>query len=335
MLYSIHHTPGGDVASHEAPPCHPPARRPIRRERDACCCAQAMSAGAHPASFTIEQWEELLPLPPVQTGALVQIKREGFDEYLIGAVVDSDEFEAIIAPLTSDAEFAAEWDLLVDPTALGWPAAIQVWNTGAALLEQIDAVLATLARSDIERLDAVYEASLHGSRDAVPLEWTGPSLIAEDDPRLLHDEEELEAARPFYLPATVLADAGTLPALVQHQAERRGLALDTLDDRLASFSHTDLPLVTRLVEGALDLHAEMPPKALYGLLSDLDVPLGRRSLAMVHDEAYRTVREGLATQAVLARRRAGVRPRAPRASSEDRRKAAYSYASALAGIIRS
>jgi hypothetical protein len=125
MLRTTNNIRWGDVASHELLlPCHALDRRPFVRGRYANCQHRTMTAGAAPEPLTIEQWEQILPVAPVQTGALIQVEHEDVDEFLIAAVIESDEFEAVVAPLSASHELAAEWDIIIGEQALGWPAAI-------------------------------------------------------------------------------------------------------------------------------------------------------------------------------------------------------------------
>jgi hypothetical protein len=140
------------------------------------------------------------PLGARQVGELVSLRNDADDGELLLAVVlaTGDENDLQVAPLTTDATEAAEWDLILeqDEGVLGYAAVVEVWNHGRVNENQLAESLGALTPSISERLLGLYEALRAG--ETPPPVGTGPPLLAESDPRLLFQEAEGVRARRYW-----------------------------------------------------------------------------------------------------------------------------------------
>jgi hypothetical protein len=135
-----------------------------------------------------------------EVGELVALRDEnGEGELMLAAVLATGDDGAIqVAPLSSETSKAAEWDLILDPEdgSLGYAAIAEVWNHGRVNSAQLVESLGALEPAAHERLLALYEALRADA--ARPEVGTGPSLVAESDPRLLFQEMEGLRARRYW-----------------------------------------------------------------------------------------------------------------------------------------
>src|SRR6266567_361695 len=97
------------------------------------------------------------------------------DEYLIGALVDWDEEEAVVVPLSDAVVFSTNWDLLLEHSLLGYEAIAEVWNHGTVLVEQLEEKLGELGRWT-DALNTLYEAAL-ASREPPTGVAVGPPVL--------------------------------------------------------------------------------------------------------------------------------------------------------------
>src|SRR5215218_5294260 len=101
--------------------------------------------------------------PEPALGSVFAIHGPLRDEYLLGALVDWDEEEAVVVPVSHETRFATNWDLLLDEQLLGYRAMAEVWNHGTVLVEQLNEKIAEFG-DWAGALTALYEAALE-SRD--------------------------------------------------------------------------------------------------------------------------------------------------------------------------
>jgi hypothetical protein len=224
------------------------------------------------------------------------------DEYLIGALVDWDEEEAVVIPISDAVTNATDWDLLIGPEALGYPAMAEAWNHGTVLVEQLEEKLGELGGLT-EPLVALYEAALAG--DAVPEEMlAGVAVLADADPRLLFQDEESERVSDFWQPATLLAGVASVGELVRLQREELAIESPELVDFVE-------PEALAALEGdRLDMAGALAPAAFGRLMRQLGVTWSRRFRALARATALATYRdplEGAAGVALYRSRRGGGR----------------------------
>jgi hypothetical protein len=89
------------------------------------------------------------------------------------------------------------------------------------------------------------------------------------------------------------------------------------------------------VNRTVDLPAEAPVPILLRVLNELDIPICRRVVELVHRQAYQTSGGSYQSASTLARRRRGVASRLPAPTGQEREAAALSYVEALARAARS
>ncbi|MEX2105829.1 MAG: hypothetical protein WD810_02920 [Solirubrobacterales bacterium] len=135
-----------------------------------------------------------------EVGELVALRDgNGEGELMLAAVLATGDDGALqVAPLTRETSEAAEWDLILDPEdgPLGYAVIAEVWNHGRVNSAQLAESLGALEPVPRERLLALYEALR--ADGAGPEVGTGPSLLAESDPRLLFQEAEGLRARRYW-----------------------------------------------------------------------------------------------------------------------------------------
>jgi hypothetical protein len=279
----------------------------------------------------IGSWEAVTrvqPLLNVDVGALVSVRVPTSDEFLVAAVVEAATEEIVIAAISAETEFAAEWDLLIDRSVLGYPASIEVWNSGTVLIEQLHEILGQVPTDVWQQLDLLYEASLLGRQplEAVP---TGPPVIAERDPRLLFQEQELERSREAWLPASALAPAGSLIELLDSRLDALRLDWEEVSERLSDEVANRPDWVTLLRRRQLDIFASVQVQAMKRLLATLELPPSRRLASFVWREVAKTRQVEAKTGLAFARRRLGQRTPKRNADDESAREAADRYVQKL------
>lgn len=190
------------------------------------------------------------------------------DEYLIGALVDWDDEEAVVVPLSDAVLYATNWDILLEQSVLGYATMAEVWNHGAVMTEQLVEKLGELGQAT-EALSSLYAAALES--DKVPSGLpVGPPVLGDADPRLVFQSEEVERASSYWQPATLLAGVESLGELVQLQREELGLERRELgqlifEDELAALEHDRLDLVRNI-----------EPPAFASLLKALHLAVSKR-----------------------------------------------------------
>ncbi len=104
--------------------------------------------------------------------------------------------QVIVAPISIHTSMATELDLICRQGAspLGFEFIVEVWNETPALIKQLRKYLGKLNEPTIEVLQELY--SCHLTDAPLPsslLEWVGPRLMGEQDPRYSFQESEVEA----------------------------------------------------------------------------------------------------------------------------------------------
>jgi hypothetical protein len=250
-----------------------------------CVRCRALVASTHEQSgLTREPAAETERPTPVSAapGGIVLVSSDSADELLPAVVLAVSEETATIAPLSAEVWGATEWDLLLPPSEVGYPAAVQVWNTGTVLLEQLQEVIGALGRTAFEQLAALARAA---AASAVPPAdaAVGAPVLNDEDPRLLVQDEQAETARLFWQPALALAGAATLGQLVRH--------------RRTQFAEAEAePWVESLERDELDIPRALSAQALAALLRRLGLAGSRRlreiARATIEAHAPATARGG-------------------------------------------
>lgn len=252
-------------------------------------------------------------LSPERTlGSVYAIHGPLRDEYLLGALVDWDDEEAVVVPVSHETRFATSWDLLLDEQLLGYRAIAEVWNHGTVLVEQLNEKIAEFG-DWAGALTALYEAALE-SRELPTLVPVGPPVLSDVDPRLLFQEEEGERAAVYWQPATVLAGVESVFELVRLQRDALGLQADEIE--------LEPTTLEALEGGTLDIGSEIPVPTFGALLRQLKVGASRRLEQLVVAAVLVNYADPLETRAALARKRRGMRKR-PEPESRERFAADY------------
>jgi len=251
--------------------------------------------------------------PDPALGSVYAIHGPSVDEYLLGALVDWDEEEAVVIPLSDEVRFATDWDLLLDENVLGYEAIAQVWNHGTVLVEQLEEKIAELGEW-ASALESLYTAALEGREVPTPVQ-VGPAVLTDADPRLIFQEEEGERAATFWEPAGLLAGVESVFEVVRRQSEQLALAPEAV-------GVMDAQTLEQLEAGQLDVGTAVAVSTFAKLLRRLRVGASRRLERLIVAAVLATYRDPLETRPALARKRRGMRKR-PETTSRERFAADY------------
>jgi transcriptional regulator with XRE-family HTH domain len=306
-----------------------------RQHLNGCLRCQALRAAweADPVSDEAELDVEGVELPvwrpradprsPVAVGAVHAVAAPGQDLFLLALVIDHDDQQATVMPLSTEVHWAADWDVLLDENVLGYPVMVEAWYPVDVLAEQLTEQLAVLEQ--IELFVDLYDRSLAGTHS--PLDFPeGPPITSEDDPRLLFREQERKRIRPYGEPARVINMGESLGQVLVAVREERGRAAE----EVAGAVGLELPSLKRIEEDREDLRAGVSLTIFRSLLSELELPVSEAFLGYVEEAAFLNDRGGVEEQgAVYARRRQRARPRRDRGSEAERRARAKAWVDLL------
>jgi transcriptional regulator with XRE-family HTH domain len=274
-------------------------------------------------------------------GAIHAVAAPGLDLYLLAFVVDLDDEQATIFPISDETHWAGDWDVIVDDELLGYPVLVEAWNTCEVARAQLREPLAVAADPLRESLLALYDRALAGEPAGDEV-LQGPPLEHPSDPRhlfrerereriarynrqLLGDEDEednepADVAEQARDPERVLAQ--TLGEFVRGVREARGRELREIADEV-DFAPASL---ARLERDEEDLRAHIPVASFIRLLSKLDIEPSDELYALTEQAATDNDRTPAAQRApIAARRRSGLRARAAQAPEPVRRARAREY----------
>jgi hypothetical protein len=233
----------------------------------------ALSAGA----LEKEPTKRRSGSPTPALGSVYSIHGPLQDEYLIGALVDWDDEEAVVVPLSDAVLYATNWDILLEQSVLGYATMAEVWNHGAVMTEQLVEKLGELGEAT-EALSSLYAAALES--DDVPSGLpVGPPVLGDADPRLVFQAEEVERASSYWEPATLLAGVETLGELVQLQREELGVERRELSQLIPEDEFAALE------RDRLDLVGKIEPRAFAGVLKALHLAVSSRLRNLILEAA--------------------------------------------------
>jgi len=174
------------------------------------------------------------PTTDIRDGAVVVASSpEAPGELLVAVVLDMESAAAgaeglVVAPLSLETRLVTDADIVLgaDQTPLGYEITAEVWNAGTILREQIEEQRGHLGDDAWARINALYSAAI-GDFDGEPEEaqptatpiGDGPPILDDADPRLVFQDEEIERAQRFYMPAARLLAGDATEA--QTEAEDR------------------------------------------------------------------------------------------------------------------
>jgi transcriptional regulator with XRE-family HTH domain len=263
------------------------------------------------------------PRSPAAVGAIHTVAVPGYDVFLVGLVVDHDDQQATVMPLSTEAHSAADWDVLLDDNVLGYRVMVEAWNPVDVLSEQLIDQIAVVEQRDL--FVELYKRSLAGA-DAPDGLADGPPIDSEDDPRVLFREHETERVRAYGEPARAIGMGETLGEVLRAAREAQGRTAE----ELAGTVGLKLVALKRIEEDREDLQASIPLKGFASLLAELELPTSEAFLGYVEEAAFRNDRHAIAEQtSVYARRRKGVRVRPNRRSESERRARAKAWVERL------
>ena len=228
------------------------------------------------------------------------------DEYLVGALVEWADDEAVVVPISDEVRYATNWDLLLEQHLLGYRAIAQVWNHGPVLVEQLNEKLGELGERGTA-LQVLYAAVRESVAPATALP-VGPPVLSELDPRRVFQDAESERASLFWQPAQLLGGAASIFEVVRRRREELALAPEALE--------LDAGTLAALEHGRLDFGSELPAELFATLLRRLKLSASRRLERLVVAAVLATHVDPIETRAAMARKRRGMQKRTAGASRE-------------------
>jgi hypothetical protein len=130
---------------------------------------------------------------------------------VIGSAPDAED-RIVVAPVFGPPAAPTEQDLLLDRAVLGYPAFVDVANTGTILKDQLIEALGEVSAPTTELLTTLYRAVLSDGPPPPP-DTVGVPVTGADDPRLLAADERRQALRRLWEAADRLVeDADESPA---------------------------------------------------------------------------------------------------------------------------
>jgi hypothetical protein len=263
-------------------------------------------------------------------GAVHSIWGNEDGDLMAAVIIDVDEHEALIVPVSPETHVAAETDILIDQAILAYPAMLEVWNHAQVLREQI---MERIGELD-ERLTALVQGAVDAVIDSQPLPdglAEGVAIIGDADPRRLFREQEAQRAQKFVAPWRLLNAADTLGGVLSSARAEQELEPDVVATQV------DLPLdiLTRLEADEQDLRQSVPIAHLQLLARTFELCPSARLGHLVEEAAFANDRgTELGAPVAMARRRRGARSAAPRLPEDVRREHARDYARRLLDRMR-
>jgi hypothetical protein len=263
-------------------------------------------------------------------GAVHSIWGNEDGDLLAAVIIDVDDHEALVVPVSPETHLAAETDVLIDRAVLAYPAILEVWNHAQVLREQI---MERIGELD-ERLTALVQDAVDAVIDGQPLPdglTEGVAIIGEADPRRFFREQEAQRAQKFVAPWRLLNAADTLGGVLSSARAEQELEPD------AVATQVDLPLdvLTRLEADEQDLRQSVPVAHLQSLARTFELWPSARFGHLVEEAVFANDRgTGLDAPVAMARRRRGARSAALRLPEDVRREHARDYARQLLDRMR-
>jgi transcriptional regulator with XRE-family HTH domain len=262
---------------------------------------------------------------PPRPGAIHAIWGDEDGDLLVAVIVDVDEREALVLPVSPDVHFAGDSDVLIEDEAVAYPAMVEVWNHVQVLSEQIMEQVGVLRDSFAAELEAAVDAIT----DSEPLPATlrqGVPLLTEKDPRLLFRERESDRIRRFVDPWRALNDGDTLGEVVRGRREEKDLTLEAL----GAIADLTVEALSGMEADSQDLYADVPVAALGKLADGLGLVASRRLGDLVEAAVFTNDRTPEpSAETMHARRRRGVRSASVQPPEDVRLEHAREYAAKL------
>ena len=183
----------------------------------------------------------------------------------------------VVAPTSTDLDAAADLDLTVDESPLGYRHIVSVWAQGQVFSDQLAEFVGRLGRTDREHLIRLFDRTRAGDDDE-PIAVAGPPLQGADDPRRTHQALTLDRLKRLYAPvdrALETLDAhAPLPAAGQTVGElvaaHFGEAWDV--SSLVAVSRVARADLNRILRDELDLTDRTDVVSVAAVLRALEIP---------------------------------------------------------------
>lgn len=258
-------------------------------------------------------------------GALHSIWGPETGELLLAGVLEADEREALVVPLSIDVELAGDWDVLLEKGVVPYAAMLEIWNHLHVLREQLMEQVAQLEDDWGRLLTQTYANFMAG--DELPSGLNqGPALLTDADPRQTFRDEEAARARHFSEQWRILYSSDSLGGVLRGRREEREMELSALSEDV------DIPpaALSRIEEDREDLYTDLARSKLERLLKRTGLPPSARLVDLVHQAVFDNARQAPPEMEVArARRRRGVRTAVPSLPDEVRQGMADQYVSGL------
>lgn len=257
-------------------------------------------------------------------GALHAVWGPETGELLVAAILELDQREALVVPLSPEVHLAGDWDLLLGDQ-MPYAAMLEVWNHLHVLREQIMEQVGQLAQGLVVLLSEAFGAFMSSEEfpDGIS---QGPELVSEQDARHRFRDTEAARARHFSESWRVLFAAQTFGGVLQSRREDYELDLAELSEDV-DLSQSSLG---RMEQDEEDLVAQVARTKLERLVKRLELPSSGRLLDLVHQAAFDNAREPPPQMELTrARRRRAVRSARPVLPQDVRQQMADQYVSGL------
>lgn len=276
-----------------------------------------------PTGNTYPHWNSSDLKADPEPGDVVSIFAPDSEVFLLGAVIRVIDGDALVAPISDETRYAAEWDLIVSQDVLGYEAIVELWNATSILVEQLKERIATITNAlDIASAFAAFE-----SGDAVPAGvYDGPPIVSGKDSRLGFRELEKDRVQPYAEPAALFASAETLGETLHFARDLLGLEIEDL----SAASGIDEPLLVRIESDKQDLQGKVAIPHFIRLMRALSIPQSARFFSLAREAAWanaspRHFEKGVA----FARRRASKRSTDKSITDEERDQIADEWIESL------
>lgn len=244
------------------------------------------------------------------------------EQYLVAAVLEATEEEALVIPLMPWANWASEADVALGSEALGYSVIAPLWACDRVLVEQTVEVVDVLSESCFATLSNAYDAFFAG--EAINAE-TGVPILSDEDPRLEAQAVVAEELHSWFLPWSTLHSAEELGPVMGQRRESLGIELESLSEDVGVE-----PMDWRHFEaGEADPYATIPAPAMARAVGQLCLLASSRLLSLARASVLANNEGQAADQPAYARRRRGS-TRKRRRDSEAAQAAADQYAASLA-----
>ncbi len=198
----------------------------------------------------------------------------------------------VVAPTSTDLDAAADLDLEIAESPLGYRHVVSVWAQGQVFADQLAEFVGRLGRADREHLVRLFDRT-RASNGEEPLAAVGPPLQGADDPRRAHQALMLDRLKRLYAPVDrtleTLDAHRQLPAARQSVGElveaHFGETWDT--SSLVAVSRIARADLDRILRDELDLTDRTDVVSVAAVLRALEIPIEdaespvRRTLELV------------------------------------------------------